>query len=189
MLILGHIALTVVPIAAVEKRLPKVGCIDYRIVAMMSIAPDIIDRTLFLFILPGAISGRLLAHTLAFQLVFFAVIVFIRRRWWIYGLASAGHLLFDSIRPSITWIRHLVWPFMGSDLRIVNVMPAADNFTGPYFSGLWLRIIEGSNPYLHGSQLAWSLEVAALILLVSWGFSRSLHLRENLVRFLTTGKI
>ena len=60
---------------------------DYRAVAVMAIAPDIIDRALFVFVLPSAFDPRLLAHTLLFQLVFLVAITLLQRAWWLYGAA------------------------------------------------------------------------------------------------------
>ena len=94
MLILAHVGYTTGAVGISQKfalRRP----LDYRLVVLMAILPDVIDRTLYTFIIPGAEGGRLFAHTLLFNLVLLAVLVAIRRDLWIYGVLPLVHLLLD----------------------------------------------------------------------------------------------
>ena len=92
----------------------------------MAILPDIIDRFLYVFVIPGAESGRLFAHTLIFNLALFVVLVAIRRDLWIYGLLPIAHLALDlpvfGLCPH--WgdsLHQLFWPFLGSDLANIHI--------------------------------------------------------------------
>ena len=61
MLVLGHIGYTVGAAWALDSLTHRETQIDYRALALMTMAPDIIDRALFVFILPSALSGRLMS--------------------------------------------------------------------------------------------------------------------------------
>ena len=94
----------------------RIGSIDYRIVLLGSLLPDIIDKPLWLF--AGShffFSGRGYAHTLLFNLVLFiSALILIRYRksgLLIISLCGFMHLIFDQIwnRPAV-----LLWPLLGA---------------------------------------------------------------------------
>lgn len=93
----------------------RIGSIDYRIVLLGSLLPDIIDKPLWLlavgYIAP---SGRGYAHTLLFNLALFicGLILFRYRKSWllIISLCSFMHLIFDQIWNSPVV---LLWPLLG----------------------------------------------------------------------------
>lgn len=90
--------------------------VDYRLVIVGSMLPDLIDKPLGMWILADLFSnGRVVSHTLAFNLLLIAIgIALILWRnnsgWLTLGLASSGHLLLDQMwrEPST-----LLWPFYG----------------------------------------------------------------------------
>lgn len=93
----------------------RIGSIDYRIVLLGSLLPDIIDKPLWLlavgYIAP---SGRGYTHTLLFNLALFTcgLILFRYRKSWllIISLCSFMHLIFDQIWNSPVV---LLWPLLG----------------------------------------------------------------------------
>ena len=98
MLIIGHVGYSVGAAWAFGSATHRKTPIDFRAVAVMSLVPDIIDRFLFVFVIPDATSARLIAHTVLFQLVFALAVTFIRPGWWLYGATSAFHLVLDTTR-------------------------------------------------------------------------------------------
>ena len=177
MLIIGHIGYTVGAAWALRGVNQRVPPPDYRAVALMAMAPDIIDRTLFVFILPGAFSGRLIAHTLLFQLAFFLLLILVRRNWWIYGSASAFHLLLDSTGHSLKWARQMLWPFLGNDLEMINILPRALARTTAYHEWVWVRFQQATLPYAEATWLAWLLEAGGALALIMFAYRKSRNRR------------
>lgn len=93
----------------------RIGSIDYRIVLLGSLLPDIIDKPLWLlavgYIAP---SGRGYTHTLLFNLALFIcglILIRYRKSWLlIISLCSFMHLIFDQIWNSPVV---LLWPLLG----------------------------------------------------------------------------
>ena len=93
----------------------RIGSIDYRIVLVGSLLPDIIDKPLWLFagshIVP---SGRGYAHTLLFNLALFIcglILIRYRKSWLlVISLCSFMHLIFDQMWSSPVV---LLWPLLG----------------------------------------------------------------------------
>ena len=126
MLILGHVGCTLAATQFCEAAYKKAAgrgldaaakLIDYRLLAIGAILPDIIDKPLSWFVLPEALdTSRLIAHTLLFPLLLLVVWrLFLGRRLnFLLPLAigSALHLLLDGMwgMPNT-----LLWPFMGWD--------------------------------------------------------------------------
>jgi len=124
MLILGHLGCALAATQAGEaayKRIPgrrfsaAVKLIDYRILAVGAMLPDIIDKPLA-FILPGVLEGvtRNIGHTLLFSLLLVVIwrLDSGRKMNFLLPLAigSALHLLLDGM---FTIPSTLLWPFMG----------------------------------------------------------------------------
>lgn len=91
--------------------------IDYRLVIVGALLPDLIDKSLQLWFFPEAfdLPGRSFAHTLLFNgiLITYSLLLipFMRSVGpLIFALASAGHLLFDRMWESPAT---LLWPLYG----------------------------------------------------------------------------
>lgn len=88
------------------------GNLDYRMIIIGSVLPDIIDKPLFLlFSESGLFTGRSHAHTLLFALLLLSGGVFSRKSWLLtLALANIFHLFLDLI-----WNcpETLFWPFLG----------------------------------------------------------------------------
>jgi hypothetical protein len=189
MLVLGHIGYTVGAAWALDSLTHRETQIDYRALALMAMTPDIIDRALFVFILPSALSGRLIAHTLLFQLAFFLAIILMRRSWWLYGAASALHLLLDTPGLSGAWARQVFWPFMGVELSAINILPGTGGIVASYTSWVWLRIQQAFQPYSATSWWPWLLELGGALTLIAFAYRKTLYRRAHLRRFVVSGKL
>ncbi|MDA1127898.1 MAG: metal-dependent hydrolase [Chloroflexi bacterium] len=189
MLLIGHMGYTVGAAWAIESAARKEIAVDYRAIALMAIAPDIIDRVIFVFILPAALEGRLIAHTLVFQLAFVLALTLFRRGWWFYGIASLSHLLLDTTRLSTDWAKHLLWPLLGSEWRAVNILPGSGDITVPYNTWVWQRIQTASQPYGSGVWWVWALDIGGALILAAFAYRNALYRWPRLREFLTSGII
>ena len=93
----------------------EIGLIDYRLVLLGSLLPDIIDKPVFLLIGGGAsLSGRDYAHTLLLNLTLLVggMVLFRYRKpgLLIISLSSFMHLILDQIWNSPVV---LLWPLLG----------------------------------------------------------------------------
>lgn len=122
MILLGHVGLTTGAFKVFEKttlyknKIRNTENIDYRIVIIGSLMPDIIDKPLGAFLLRDYFhNSRIFTHTL-----FVSALILVSGVWFYYrkkttkilflGLASLIHLILDSmwLYPAI-----LFWPFLG----------------------------------------------------------------------------
>ncbi|MFC2020313.1 metal-dependent hydrolase [Chloroflexota bacterium] len=92
----------------------RIGPIDFRMVLLGSLLPDIIDKSGFLLISGASFSGRDYTHTLLFNLVLLTSGLFLtsyRKSWLlIISLSSFMHLILDQIwKVPVT----LFWPLLG----------------------------------------------------------------------------
>lgn len=163
MLLLAHAGFTVGGGMMVE-RMRRLPPLNYAALAMMSVLPDIIDRGLYLFVLPEAQSGRLIAHTLVFQLLLFAILVAIRRSFWVYGLASMLHLVLDSanLAPAQAF-----WPFLGSSLDHISIVEGSAVRGQSFVEGIRYRLEHEARPYTHPSARDLRLEAGGMLLLAA----------------------
>ncbi len=169
MLGVAHLGYTVGAAWLVEKLRSDEPRLDYRGVAAAAIAADVIDRGLFVFVLPRASSGRLIAHTLGFQLAMGLGLTALRRSWWPYAAASAFHLALDTPGVSQRWLRHVFWPLGGSNLEHINVESHAVRRDAPYLRWVWSRIQQGAAPYRHAPRFALALELGGAAILLAVG--------------------
>lgn len=106
------------------------GNLDYRMIIIGSMLPDIIDKPLLLlFSESGLFTGRSHAHTLLFALLLLFSGLFTRKSWLLtLALANLSHLFLDFIwtDPEI-----LFWPFLG---RFVPYEAEG------WFSDLWYNL-------------------------------------------------
>ena len=94
-----------------DKIRDKTGNLDYRMIIIGSMLPDIIDKSLFLLLNEsGLFTGRSHAHTLLFALALLSAGILSRKSWLLtLALANLSHLFLDFIwdDPEI-----LFWPFL-----------------------------------------------------------------------------
>jgi hypothetical protein len=112
-MILWHAGLTMLIVWFVMRGNPRV---DYRIVAVASLLPDLIDKPIGrVFLKTRYDSGRLFGHTLLLNVALFCVLFFMRgrrkRQFVLIPISSLLHLAEDGMwsEPRIFW-----WPLFGS---------------------------------------------------------------------------
>ncbi|MEE8369980.1 MAG: metal-dependent hydrolase [Dehalococcoidia bacterium] len=172
MLLLAHVGYTVGG-GWLAQRLRFKEAVDFRLLVFMAILPDIIDRALWVLVIPDAQSGRLVAHTLIFQLVLFAVLVAIRRGFWIYGLASLMHLALDAqgLSPEQAF-----WPFTGADLENLRIVSGSAP-SEPFWERALDRVRQNTNAYTEAGALAILLDMGGLVVLAAFAVSARLYER------------
>ena len=153
----------------------------------MAILPDVIDRLLYVFVIPGAESGRLVAHTLLFNLALLAILVAIRRDLWIYGVLPLGHLLLDLECMSA---HQLFWPFWGANLSNIHISTCLAETGGQsYGDRIGDRIQDILGTYSGAGFRSVLIDAAGLAVLVILAVRSKLYEPRRLARLITTGRI
>lgn len=186
MLVLAHVGYTVGGGWAAQ-RLRVRNAVDFRLLAFMAIFPDVVDRALYVFIIPDAESGRLLGHTLVFQLALFAVLVAIRRDFWIYGLASLMHLALDAqgLSPE-----QVFWPVLGPGLENVHIVSGSAAAAGQSYGGRVLdRLQSVANTYAQSGPVAILLDIGGLTVLIAFAIGARLYERSRLLLLVWRGRV
>lgn len=145
--------------------------IDYRLVLIGSMLPDIIDKPLGTFIFQETISnGRVYAHTLLFTTMLLLLGFYLQRRgnigMLVVALGSLAHLVLDSMwnAPST-----LFWPILGWDFPRHDV----SDWIPELIEGL------GTNAWIYVSEIVGFLIIA--------GCAIHLLRSKGIIHFLSTG--
>jgi inner membrane protein len=133
----------------------KIGDIDYRLVLLGSMLPDIIDKPTWLFAFGDIFStGRGYAHSLLFNLILLigALVLFRCRKSWLLTVSFSSfiHLLLDQMwnDPVV-----LLWPLLGrlpeSETAgwysyIINVLSSDPSVYIPEIIGLTVLVLTGA---------------------------------------------
>ena len=183
MLLLAHVGYTVGG-GWLAQRLRLREAIDFRLLVFMAILPDIIDRALWVLVLPDAQSGRLVAHTLIFQFVLLAVLVVIRRGFLIYGLASLMHLALDSqgLSPEQAF-----WPFAGADLENIRIVVGSAP-SDPFWERALDRVRQNTNSYTEAGTVSILTDLGGLIVLGAFAMGARLYERGRLTLMVRHGR-
>ena len=104
MMAVAHVGITVGAFWAARRN------VDYRLVALGALLPDLLDQSINLAVTPGQLGGWLIGHSLVFNVLLVLLVLFFRR-FLALGAASLGHLALDQVwrwSPIVFW-----WPFKG----------------------------------------------------------------------------
>jgi hypothetical protein len=174
MFIIGHIGLTIAIIILgliIFKRTDLLQKLDFRIIAVIAILPDIIDKTVGHIIFRDSLNnGRLFSHSLVFLVVFTILFyLVVRIYWWSMALPIATHQVFD-----ILWNyeKSWYWPAFGWGFERLERDP-------------WNRWIEAllNDPYIYSTEI---LGAAALIIIfVYFG----LYKKDRFLSAMRTGRL
>lgn len=98
--------------SVVSKIRDKAGNLDYRMIIIGSMLPDIIDKPLFILFRESELfTGRSHAHTLLFALLLLSGGIFSRKSWLLtLALANLFHIVLDSMWGTP---ETLFWPLLG----------------------------------------------------------------------------
>ena len=185
MLLLAHVGYTVGGGWAAQ-RLRLKNPVDFRLLALMAVLPDIVDRALYILVIPDAQSGRLIGHTLVFQLAVFAALVAIRRDLWIYGLASLMHLALDShgLPP-----QQVLWPVLGWGLENLHIVSGSAAAAGqPYGERVLDRLRDITSTYAHSGPVAILFDVGGLAVLIAFTVGARLYEQRWLLLLARRGR-
>jgi hypothetical protein len=171
----GHIAATWGIAAVVQQHNPKLARLDYRLLALGALLPDIIDKPLAILVFIDAPTSQLVAHSLLFNLALLIAALF----WWRvavpYVLAFNAHLLADRMwhHTETFW-----WPIFGwRTFWEYKPMNTAEEMFNVYVD------IIGRYPQV------WALELLALLVLGWFIIRHRLYLWPRLKIFLATGRV
>jgi len=92
----AHIELTWAAFSFLQKR-GLFKKLDYRLLALASLLPDIIDKPLAVFVFSNSKAALLFSHTLLAHLLVWVGVAVNRGRGLPYALAFSGHLIADRI--------------------------------------------------------------------------------------------
>ena len=170
-MIFWHSGLTMLIIWFVMRGNPRV---DYRIVAVASLLPDLVDKPLGRIIFRTRYeSGRIFGHTLLINLALFCILFFMRgkakRTFTLIPISSLMHLAEDGMwsNPKTFW-----WPLFGTQF-------AKEPIGGGVLAFL--------NPLNHPVVLLQeAIGLGAIVWLLA---AHELLNREGVVSFLKTGKL
>ena len=187
MFILGHIGISLGIIMILGWYISKyvlkddqpgsiLGKIDFRIVAISAMFPDIVDKIIGMLILGEEVSnGRIFTHSVITMTILTIAILNLSRIKFsrlmipaLYIFPAFLHLVLDFLweEPGT-----LLWPFLGTGFPKIGVE------FGDYFELLL------SNP------VAWMGEIIGTIIIVILFIRFRVYLRENLVLFLKKGRL
>ncbi|CAJ36717.1 metal-dependent hydrolase [Methanocella arvoryzae] len=174
MLFFGHIGLTLLVVFLVALAL-KIG-VDYRLVIVGSLLPDIIDKPLGEYIFHSVFNnGRIFSHTLLFiaVLAIIALLVARKYRYWGVGVltvSAAFHQVEDQMwNAAGTWF----WPLFGWGF------PEYER--GDYILYLLNNLISRPDVFLP--------EIAGLLALGWFVLRFKLYKPENARAFVLTGRL
>ena len=174
MIFFGHIGITLLVVYLVASAMKK--SVDYRLVVIGAMLPDIIDKPLGEYLLSGIFhNGRIFAHTLAFVVVLsiIAIIVAWRYRYWGIGILAFGafvHQLLDQMwNTPQTWF----WPALGWAFP----KNPLDNYALYILNNL---LTEPS---------AYVPEIVGFIIVAAFVMRFRLYQRDNAWRFIRTGEM
>jgi inner membrane protein len=170
-MILWHAGLTMLIMWFVVRGNPRV---DYRIVAVASLLPDLIDKPIGRLLLRDRYeSGRIYAHTLLLNLALFCVLFFMRgrakRTLVLIPISSLLHLAEDGVwsHPRVFW-----WPLFGTAFPRDPVSDGTLSFLNP----------------LNNPGAIWQ-ETVGLAVIVWLLASHGLLNREGIRSFIRTGRL
>jgi inner membrane protein len=174
MFILGHIGLTIGLILlglVLFNRKDLIYQLDFRIIAVFAILPDIIDKITGHVLFAGSLNnGRLFCHTLLFMIIFAMIFFFIvGQKWWVFTFPIITHQLFDQlwIDPQ-TWL----WPYYGWQFESQQIDIWAH----------WLIALT-SDPYII------TTEILGIIVILAVFINFKLIRKKNLSLFIRKGKL
>ncbi len=171
----GHIAATWGAAALLQKNNPRLTLMDYRLLALCAMLPDIIDKPLAILVFTEAHTSQLLAHSLLFN----AVLLVITLLWWPsalpYVLTFNGHLILDRMwnHTESFWWPMFGWPVFW-EFKPMNTPETMFN--------VYIDIIT-RYPQV------WVIEILAILFFVCFFYHYRLYQCPTLKNFMRSGRI
>jgi len=175
MLPIGHVAYAWGGLRLLQRRGSLFRDVDYRLVALAAMTPDLSDKALALSGLSKHRTGQVWAHTLFFchLPVLLATLIF-RRHWLPYALAFSSHLLTDRMWRFPHTLFH---PFFGrrfGDWRDLNSLGG---------------MVDAYREVLREDRLTIPLELGGFAIVLWLGLSNRLYRPARFLSFLRLGRL
>jgi hypothetical protein len=154
---------------------PHLAQLDYRLMAISTMLPDLIDKPLAILAFPEAHTSQLIAHSLLFNVVILVLTLLLLPRFLPYALAFNGHLLADRVwyHTKTFW-----WPLYGWDV-FFRYKPMD---TPQAMFNVYVDIIIN---YPH----VWLVEIFTFIILLWMIYQQRWYAWPTLKRFVMTGRV
>lgn len=174
MLIVGHMGLTIAIVYTFHRmRSPRLD-LDYRLVILGSLLPDIIDKPIGYVIFQKYYeNGWIYGHTLLFSVVLLILSYSIATKYSVLGFSTLLHLIEDGV---VTYMPGtFFWPLLGW------------NFSkNGEFTSKWIEYTISSLYTDHYIQIT---EVAGLTVISYLILRHRLYVKSNLIAFIKNGKL
>lgn len=172
----SHVAYTVGALSLLQKKIPALRSVDYRLIALAAMGPDLIDKPLaYVHFYKKYKSAVLFAHTLIAHLAILGATLGWARSLLPYALAFNGHALLDRL-----WFfpDTFYWPFRGWRFHVWRKRGSEqEDMKLAYWHAFTRR------PEL------WGWELGGLLVALWFVLSNSLTQPERLLAFLRTGRL
>jgi hypothetical protein len=171
----GHIATTWGVAALAQQNNPRLAGLDYRLLAICALLPDLIDKPLAILVFTEAHTSQLVAHSLLFNLVLLVPVLLFWRRALPHVLAFNAHLLADRMwnHTETFW-----WPIFGwHTFWEYKAMNSAGEMLNVYLD-IIVRYPQ-----------VWVVEIIALLVFVWFGYRHQLYRWPVLKVFILTGRV
>ena len=172
----SHVAYTWLALSVAQEQLDVAHDVDYRVVALAAMGPDLIDKPLaWAYFYKRYKSAVLFAHTLLANISVLWLAKRCDKRYWPYVAAFLGHALLDRLWyfpktfywPLLGWCFH-VWGKRGSEQEDIR-------------RAYWVTFTR--RPEL------WGWEVGGLLALALFIWRHQLYQKSALRHFLLTGRV
>jgi hypothetical protein len=171
----GHVAVTWGIASLLQKNKPRPVPLDYRLLAISGLLPDLIDKPLALLAFTGADTSQLIGHSLLFSLALVVVGLLWQQKMLPYVLAFSSHLLADRMwnHTETFW-----WPFFGwQTFWGYKPMNTPETMVSVYLD------------ILTRYPQVWVVEIGALFFLLWFIYRHRLYRWQAARRFLRTGRL
>jgi hypothetical protein len=172
----SHITYTLAAYDFLKDRFIAVPKVDYRLLALAAMGPDLIDKPLAaLYFYRRYKAAVLFAHTLLVHVIVLMVMVWRKPAGWPYLLAFNGHAMLDRL-----WLFHdtWYWPFRGWRFHVWRKAGSEQVGMGLAY---W-------HAFTRRSEL-WIWEVGGILAGVWFLFRHRLYYPERLCFLLRTGRL
>ena len=174
MLIFGHIGLTIAIVYTFQRiRFPGLD-LDYRLVILGSLLPDIIDKPIGYIIFQKYYeNGWLYGHSLLFSLVLIILCYSAATKYLVLGFSTLLHLIEDGV--IVHMLRTFLWPLLGWDFS-----------KDGEFTSRWIEHIISS---LYTDQYIQITEITGLIVISYLILRHQLYIKANMIAFMKAGRL
>jgi hypothetical protein len=169
----GHITYTFGGLVLLQARGWVPPDVDYRVAALVAVAPDLVDKPLSLLVFTEAQTTQGLCHTLVVHLAVTALVLLFARRFWSYAVVLNFHLVCDQIWR---YPRTMLWPLLGPGFEPWKPIEGLEGFLAAYVEIAMMPEML-------------TLELIGLAMLAVLVVSRRLYRPAQLMALLRTGHL